>query len=416
MATPNFRKTKLACFSAYFTMASTFSLPPLLFITFHDMYGISYSLLGTLVLTNFCTQLLVDIIFTLFSKSFKVHRIMIIMPALTSVGFFVYAIIPILLPNLSYSGILTGTIIFSIGAGLSEVLVNPIVAALPSDNPQRDMSMLHSLYAFGVVAVVASSTAFFKIFGSDNWMYLTLFFAILPILSSILFIRSPIPDMCHSEYTVCEEEIKRRTVGLALCVVCIFFGGASEQGMSNWISGYMENALHIDKTLGNTLGMGGFAILLGIARISYAKYGKHIYPVLLYGMTGASVCYLIVAFSSNVILSFVACVLIGLFTSMLWTGSLIMMEEKVPNAGVAAYALMAVGGDLGASVSPQLMGIVIDQVSLSRFAVNLSTTLNLTTEQIGMKAGMLFGAIFPLLGTVTLIITFRYFKKENIKS
>ena len=74
MGVPSFKRTKFACYSAYFTMSSIFSLPPLLFVIFHDTYGISYTLLGTLVLVNFCTQLLVDIIFTFFANRFNIHN------------------------------------------------------------------------------------------------------------------------------------------------------------------------------------------------------------------------------------------------------------------------------------------------------------------------------------------------------
>jgi len=94
-------------------------------------------------------------------------------------------------------------------------------------------------------------------------------------------------------------------------------------------------------------------------------------------------------------------------------GTLIMMEEKLPGVGVAAFALMAAGGDLGASVAPQLMGIVIDNVSASGFARELSAVLNLSAEQIGMKAGMLVSAIFPLLGTILVLVIIRYFKKAE---
>lgn len=39
-------------------------------------------------------------------------------------------------------------------------------------------------------------------------------------------------------------------------------------------------------------------------------------------------------------MAFLACVFTGLFTSMLWPGTLIMMEENLPGVGVMAYALM----------------------------------------------------------------------------
>ena len=37
----------------------------------------------------------------------------------------------------------------------------------------------------------------------------------------------------------------------------------------------------------------------------------------------------------------------------------------------------------------------------------------LTTEQIGMKAGMLVTAIFPIVGIVVLSVTISYFKKQK---
>ena len=97
---------------------------------------------------------------------------------------------------------------------------------------------------------------------------------------------------------------------------------------------------------------------------------------------------------------------------MLWPGALIMMEENVPDVGVAAYALMAAGGDFGSSLAPQLMGVVVDSVSASAFATNLAFSMNITPEQIGMKAGMLVTAIFPIIGTILLLFVIRYFKKR----
>ncbi len=408
-----FKRTKFACYLAYFTMSSVFCLPPLLFVTLRETYNISYTLLGTLVLTNFCTQLLIDLIFTAFSKHFNVKTVVRVMPLITSLGLAIYALVPTFFPNIAYIGLLAGTVIFSVSAGLSEVLLSPTIAAMPSDNPQRDMSMLHSLYAFGVFTMVTVSTLFLKIFGKENWMFLTLFLALLPVIASVLFFVSPMPDMSESESASDTRKTKRRGLGLALCVGCIFFGSCAENTMSNWISSYMENALHIDKTVGDILGMAMFAVLLGIARISYAKFGKNICRVLLIGMLGASVCYLVVGFSNSTVLAFLACILTGLFTSMLWPGALIMMEEKLSGVGVAAYALMAAGGDMGASVSPQLMGIVVDKVSATDFAAELAVALNLSAEQIGLKAGMIVTSIFPIVGAVLVVFTVRYFKKQE---
>lgn len=413
MKKQNFKLTKFACYSAYFTMSSIFSLPPLLFATLQDMYGISYTLLGTLVLTNFCTQLTVDLIFTFFTKYFNVKKVVRVMPLITSAGLLVYAIFPTLFPQHAYIGLLIGTVLFSVSAGLSEVLLSPVIAAIPSDNPQKDMSLLHSLYAFGVFTVVVISTLFIRVFSAENWQYLTVFWALLPIIASVMFWLSPMPEMDVTSSGEGTKGTKRRTLALAICVGSIFFGSCAENSMSNWVSTYMENALHVDKTFGDILGMAMFAILLGIARIAYAKYGKNIMRVLLIGMIGATACYLVAGLSANVVFAFVACILTGLFTAMLWPGTLIMMEENVAGVGVAAYALMASSGDLGASIAPQLLGIVVDKVSESNFASEIGTKLNLAAEQVGLKAGMLVTAFFPIIGTFLLIFAMKFFKKNK---
>lgn len=406
----NFKRTKYSCYFAYLAISSIFSLPPILFVTFREMYGISYTLLGFLVLVNFCTQLIIDLIFSFFTRHFNVKKVARVMPLLTSLGLFLYALAPALFREHTYIGLLIGTVIFSISSGLGEVIISPIVAALPSDNPKRDMSTLHSLYAYGVVGVVIISTVFLNIFGTQNWMYLTSFFAILPLFSSLLFCISPFPEFDMSRPSK-NKGSDNKNLGLALCALCIFLGGASENAMTNWISGYMENSLQIPKEWSDIVGLTLFAILLGVGRTLYAKYGKNISSILLFGMIGATVCYIVVGISQSPALSAFFCVATGFCTSMLWPGTLILMEEKIQSPGIAAYALMAAGGDLGSSIAPQMLGIVVDRVSASQFASQLGEKLSMSEEQIGMRIGMLSAALFPLLGICLLLFIRHYFQK-----
>ncbi len=380
----NYKRTKLACYTAYFTMSSVFCLPPLLFVTFHNMYGVSWTLLGTLVLINFCTQLAIDLVFSVFSKKFNIPFTVKVMPLITAFGLLIYALSPVLFPNAVYLGLVIGTVLFSISAGLSEVLLSPTIAALPSDNPQRDMSALHSLYAFGVFTVVIIGSAFIRFIGAEYWMYLTMFFAFLPIIAAVMFAISPMPDMNSQEQSERVPLTRKRVITVALCVGCIFFGSCAENAMSNWISSYVEAQLHIDKSIGDIIGMALFAILLGITRILYSKFGKNISTVLLVGMLGAAACYLVAGLSTHTVPALIACVLTGVFTAMLWPGTLILMEERITSAGVALYALMAAGGDLGASVAPQLLGIVADNS--------------------GLQTGMLVCAVFPIIGSILVMI------------
>ena len=411
-------RTRLACYSTFFTSASVFCVPPLLFVTFHELYGISYTLLGTLIVANFFTQLLVDLLCTMLARHHHIERVLRFVPFITTLGMAIYALVPFLFPKIAYGGLLLGTVIFSIAAGLSEVLLSPTVAAIPSENPQRDMSLLHSIYGFGVFAMVLLGTSLLSLFGAERWYVVMLLLSALPLLTALLFAFSPIPEIqIGGEAEESGEKNRRRTVGVALCFGCIFLGSCAENTMNNWISSYIESALGIDKLLGDIFGVAFFAILLAMARVAYAKFGKSIGPVLLFGMIGSAACYLIAGLAPGTALPFIACILTGLFSSMLWPGTLILLEERVPNAGVAAFALMAAAGDSGASLAPQLAGVIVDAVSAAPFAAELSASLSLSPEALGLRAAMLASALFPLLGAILVFFALRYFRKtENIPS
>lgn len=415
MVKTNYKRTKFACYFTNVVMASAFSLPPLLFATFRDMYGISYTLLGTLVLVNFCTQLGIDLIFSFFSKHFNIHKTIRIMPLVTAMGLCIYALIPTLFPQYAYVGLVVGTFIFSVAAGLGEVLISPTIAALPSDTPDKDMSILHSLYGYGLVGVILVSTLFLRLVGNEYWMYLTFFLATLPVIASILLMSSPLPEMNIEQSSSKANKTKFRTKGLALCMTCIFLGACAENTMTNWISVYSETVLNIPKMWGDVLGMSVFAMLLAVTRTLYAKFGKNIYKTLLISMIGSAVGYVAIATFTNVTFSLLACVSLGVCTAMLWPGTLILMEEKIPAVGVTSYALMAAGGDLGASVAPQGMGIIVDKIALTQWASSLGAQLSMSSEQVGFKVGMFIAAVFPILGVILLLYMKSFFKKANYK-
>ena len=403
MSDPRYARTRRACYFAYVAMSSVFVLPNMLFTTFHETYGISYTLLGSLMLANFATQLAIDLLFTFFSRLFSIRVCIRVMPLLTAVGLTLYAIVPTLWPQWAAAGLIGSTVTFSVASGLCEVLLSPMIAAIPSEHPEKDMSTLHSLYGWGVVSVVAVSSAFFALFGTENWMILTLFWAVLPVISAVLFWFSPIPPMDLTGESGGSAQ-SDRGIRIALCAGCIFLGAAAENTMTGWISGFMEKALLVPKSVGDILGLAMFALLLAVTRNVYAKYGWNILNTLLCGMAGAVVCYIVAGCVPNVIVAFIACVVTGVCTSMLWPGTLILLEEKVPSPGVTAFALMAAGGDLGAAVAPQLMGVLVDKISAGDLAARLGATYGIATEQIGMKMGMLIAAAFPVAGVILLLV------------
>lgn len=392
----NYKRLKYACYTTNVSMSVVGNLSPILFLTFHNLYGISYSLLGLLVLINFITQLMIDLVFSFFSHKFNIPLVVKITPLLTFIGLFLYAVFPFAFPQYAYIGLVIGTLVFSASGGLAEVLISPVIAAIPSDDPDREMSKLHSVYAWGVVPVILISTLFLSLFGSENWQWLAIFFMLVPLTSFILFTKAKIPQMETPE-KVSGALSFLKNKGLWLCVGAIFLGGASECTMAQWSSGYLEQALGIPKVWGDVFGVTVFSVMLGLGRTLYAKKGKKIGNVLFLGVVGASVCYLVAAICNIPLIGLVACAFTGLCVSMLWPGSLIVASDRFPQGGVFIFAMMAAGGDLGASVGPQLIGVITDFAIANPQIVDFAESINLAPEQMGMKLGMLVGALFPIM-------------------
>ncbi|MGI5893201.1 MAG: MFS transporter [Candidatus Merdivicinus sp.] len=408
---PDYRRLKYACYSTNLSMAVIGTLQPLLFVTFREIYGISYALLGTLVLINFCTQLGIDLIFSFYSHKFNIEKTVRAIPVVTVIGLFIYALYPILFPQTAYLGLAVGTVIFASSGGLAEVLISPVIAAIPAENPEGEMSKLHSIYAWGVVGVVLISTIFLRIFGGQNWQWLAFLWMLVPAVGAVLYHNQPLPEMQTPEKSGNVVSLIRKPA-FFLCFLCIFLGGASECTMSQWSSSYLEKALGIPKIAGDIFGVAMFAVMLGLGRSLYAKYGRNIQWVLFAGTIGAAICYLAAAFSNIPVIGLAACALTGFCVSMLWPGSLLVAADQFPAAGVAIFALMAAGGDLGASVGPQMVGVVTDAVMQNESILSWAASMGLTADQIGMKAGLLLAAIFPLVGILVTGILRRQKKQE----
>lgn len=392
----SYTRLKLACYTTNITMSVVGNLSPLLFLTFRSLYDISYTLLGLLILINFVTQLTVDLIFSFFSHKFNIPFAVKSTPMIAVVGLIFYAMSPILFPQNVYVGLVIGTIIFSASSGFAEVLISPVIAAIPSKDPDREMSKLHSIYAWGVVFVVIVSTLFLFACGAENWQWLALFFAMVPLVSFALFVGSEIPPM-ETQEKISGVLTLLKDKKLWISFFAIFLGGAAECTMAQWSSGYIEQALGIQKVWGDIFGVALFAVMLGLGRSLYAKFGKNIRNILIVGAIGASSCYLIAALVNIPVIGLIACAFTGFCVSMLWPGNLVVAAERFPVGGVFIYAMMAAGGDLGASVAPQLVGVLTDIISEHPSTASFAETIGLMPEQLGMKVGMLCGALFPIV-------------------
>ncbi len=375
-----YNRTVTACFVGYIVQAIVNNFVPLLFLTFQNTYQIPLSQITLLVTFNFGVQLLVDLLSVGFVDKIGYRASMILAHVTCAAGLVLLTVLPEVLPS-PFLGILISVMVYAIGGGLLEVVVSPVVEACPSDNKEKAMSMLHSFYCWGHVGVVLLSTLFFRLAGIENWRILALVWALVPAVNALVFTRVPIATLMEEgDRGMSLRELLGQKLFWVLLLMMIC-AGASEQAVSQWASAFAEKGLGISKTAGDLAGPMAFAILMGSSRAFYGKYGDRIN---LDRFMSASCCLCILAYLGislvpSPLLSLGACALCGLSVGIMWPGTFSKAASALPRGGTAMFALLALGGDVGCSGGPTVVGLV-------------SGALN-----DNLKLGILAGVVFPVL-------------------
>ncbi len=187
----NFKHTVTACFIGYMVQAIVCNFAPLLFVSWEKEFNISMPQLTTVVTLTFFTQIVIDLLSANFADKIGYKKCLFGAHLFSGIGFLLLAILPYIMPN-PFIGIVISVVLYSVGSGLLEVLVSPVVESCPSDNKTGAMSLLHSFYCWGTVGVIALSTIFFAVFGRENWKILAIVWAVFAILNGIFFCLVPI--------------------------------------------------------------------------------------------------------------------------------------------------------------------------------------------------------------------------------
>ena len=390
----NYNKTIVACFVGYIVQAIVNNFVPLLFLTFQRSYQIPLSRITLLVTINFAVQLLVDLLSVTFVDKIGYRASMILAHAFSAVGLVLLTVLPEALSD-PFAGILCAVIFYAIGGGLLEVVVSPVVEACPSENKEKAMSMLHSFYCWGHVGVVVLSTLFFSLVGISHWKLMALIWALVPLYNMFVFFKVPMaPLLAEGETGMNLRELFREKL-FWLFMVMMICAGASEQAVSQWASTFAEKGLGISKTAGDLAGPMTFAVLMGSSRAFYGKYGDRI--ELNRFMIGSSLLcilsYLCISLSPSPVISLTGCAVCGLSVGIMWPGSFSKASASLPRGGTAMFALLALGGDVGCSGGPTLVGMVSSALGDD------------------LKRGILAGIIFPILLLAGVLLV----KKANSK-
>lgn len=388
--------TMRACFTGYIVQAIVNNFVPLLFLTFQRTYHIPLQQITLLVTFNFGIQLLTDLLSIAFVDRMGYRASMVLAHILSALGLICLTVLPERMGH-PFAGILISVIVYAVGGGLLEVLVSPVVEACPSTHKEKAMSMLHSFYCWGHVGVVLFSSIFFKLAGIENWKLLAVLWAVIPILNALVFTRVPIAPVLPEgeEGMTIGTLFQNRTFWLLF--VMMICAGASEQSVSQWASLFAEKGLGISKTAGDLAGPMAFAVLMGASRAFYGNYGEKI-NLDRFMAVSSVLCilsYLCLVFMPVPVLSLAGCALCGLSVGILWPGTFSRASKALPAGGTALFALLALGGDIGCSGGPTLVGMVSGMCKGN------------------LKAGILAALIFPIF----LLIGAKFeTKKDKISS
>ena len=382
-----YNKTITACFVGYIVQAVVNNFTPLLFLFFQKSYHIPLSQITLLVTFNFGIQLLVDLLSVGFIDKIGYRASIIIAHVLSAAGLILLTVLPEILP-VPFIGILIAVMIYAIGGGLLEVLVSPVVEACPSDNKEKAMSMLHSFYCWGYAGVVLISTLFFYVAGIENWKILAVIWAVIPIGNAFVFAKVSIAPLIEDGESGFELKDLFRIKVFWILLIMMVCAGASEQAVSQWASAFAEKGLGISKAAGDLAGPMAFAVLMGMSRLFYGKYGEriHLERFMVYSSFLCILSYLGISLFPIPMLNLIACAVCGLSVGIMWPGTFSKASSALPKGGTAMFALLALGGDIGCSGGPTLVGMVSGALGDN------------------LKMGILAGIIFPVLLLMGIIL------------
>jgi fucose permease len=393
-----FDHTRRACYAGYVTQAIVNNLAPLLFIVFQTRYAVPYERLGRLVLLNFATQLLTDLVAITLVDRTGYRLPLVLAHGCCVVGLGLLAVLPSVLSS-PYLGLSLAIVVSAIGGGLLEVVVSPVVEALPGPRAGKAaaMSLLHSFYCWGQVAVALGTTLLLAQMGQAAWQVLPLVWAVVPFMNLGVFLRIPLPRTVPDTHRIALGSLCTAPA-FAAALVLMGCAGATELTMSQWSSLFAEQGLGLPKVWGDLAGPCLFAVLMGLGRYVYGLWGARmpLVPALVGCGTLATGCYLTAALASAPGFSLLGCALCGLTVSLLWPGTFSLAAARFPCGGAAMFGLLAVGGDAGAAVGPWLAGAVAEATVGTQGTLSVLASLLPDTGGAGLRAGLLLGTIFPL--------------------
>lgn len=379
-----------------FVQAMVINITPLIFIPLIEQLGLTYEQVGRLILVSFLTQMLIDLICSGIVDRIRSKPLLVLSHFLAGAGLWIFALSP-RFGNNAYNGLILGTIIFSMGCGLLEVLLSQIINSLPSKKKTANMALLHAFYPIGKVAVIVVTGISLQAFGMESWPLLFILWSVVPFLNMIafLFVEPPAPAHESTRQTVRELIHIPMYLGLLFLMA---LAGATEVTIAQWTSAFLERGLGFEKAVADIVGFGLFAVGMIFGRLWVGLRGEHLdlTRIMIWSAFLSAVICAVMALSPWPWVSLIACAPAGLFISMLWPGTISLTTARFPLAGASMFALLAASGDGGGSFMSWVVGFAADMFGKTGIPIQIGGWI-MEPEPFGLRAGFLLTAACPVV-------------------
>jgi|UniRef100_UPI00404990C7 MFS family permease len=259
-------------------------------------------------------------------------------------------------PNYAWLGVTM--YVLGCGAGVLDMVLSPVVAALNPTKRAASMNWLHSFYCVGAVVTILAGTVALQL--GFGWRTACLVLMPLPLGLMIAFAPLHFPALSSVGGRLRLRTLVRRG-WFVLAMIGILLGGATELGMAQWLPAYAETAL------GYPVWVAGSALLffniaMALGRIVVASVGPRWNPfqVMAWGCGSSVVLFVIGSFLPVPSVALIACILVGFTGSCLWPTMLAVTADRYPDGGATMYGALGAFGNMGGICMPWIVGWVAD--------------------------------------------------------
>jgi len=344
------------CYAAMMSLSIGLNLLPVFLTTLSEVYGGAAGLtqeqlgrLGAITFAGLVTGILVA---GPLADRWGAEPFALLGNALTAVSLMAAAFAP------SYALLGTAIFVLGMGAGILDMVLSPIVAALNPARRAAAMNWLHSFYCVGAVVTILTGTLALQ--AGLGWRASCLLLLLLPVGLMVAFAPLRFPALSAAGGRLRLRSLLRHA-WFWVALAAIMLGGATEAGMAQWLPAYAEMALNYPVWIGGTALL-LFSVMMAAGRmvVGAAEARWNPYAVMAWGSGLSGLLFLGGSFFPAPGLALVACIAAGFTGSCLWPTMLAVTADRYPDGGASMYGALGAAGNVGGICMPWLVGVIAD--------------------------------------------------------